>query len=54
MNVLMIGVDKTSVGGMLTVIENYLNNEYFCEKVHLQYVSTVVRGGGNFLRLKRF
>lgn len=53
MNVLMIGVDKTSVGGMLTVIENYLNNEYFCEKVHLQYVSTVVRGG-KFLKIKTF
>lgn len=44
MNVLMIGVDKTSVGGMLTVIENYLNNKYFCKKVGLQYIATVIRG----------
>lgn len=44
MNVLMIGVDKTSVGGMLTVIENYLNNKEFCEKTNLHYISTVIRG----------
>ena len=43
MNVLMIGVDKTSVGGMLTVIENYLNNKEFCGKANFQYIATVIR-----------
>lgn len=45
MNVLMIGVDKTSVGGMLTVVENYLNNEQFCKKTNLKYIATVIRAG---------
>lgn len=44
MNVLMIGVDKTSVGGMLTVVENYLNDKEFCDKIHLRYIATVIRG----------
>lgn len=43
MNVLMIGVDKTSVGGMLTVIENYLNSKKFCNDVNLHYIATVIR-----------
>jgi hypothetical protein len=43
MNVLMIGVDKTSIGGMLTVVENYLNNEDFCRKTNLKYIATVIR-----------
>lgn len=34
MNVLMIGVDKTSVGGMLTVVENYLNDKEFCNQTN--------------------
>lgn len=29
MKVLMIGVDRTSVGGMLTVVDNYLNDKSF-------------------------
>lgn len=53
MNVLMIGVDKTSVGGMLTVIENYLNNKDFCEKVKLQYIATVIRGS-KVVKIKTF
>lgn len=53
MNVLMVGVDKTSVGGMLTVIENYLNDKEFCERTNLQYVATVIRGG-KFLKIKTF
>ena len=53
MNVLMVGVDKTSVGGMLTVIENYLSDEAFCQKVNLQYVATVIRGG-KLLKIKTF
>lgn len=42
MNVLMIGVDKTSVGGMLTVVENYLNDEAFCNKTNLRYIPSVI------------
>lgn len=53
MNVLMIGVDKTSVGGMLTVIENYLNNKEFCRKANLQYIATVIRGS-KLIKLKTF
>ncbi len=45
MNVLMIGVDETSVGGMLTVVNNYRNNREFCKKVNLQYIATVIRAG---------
>ena len=44
MKVLMIGVDKTSVGGMLTVINNYLNDKEFCKATNLRYISTVIRG----------
>lgn len=43
MKVLMVGVDKTSVGGMLTVINNYLNNKEFCKQTHLKYIPTVIR-----------
>ena len=43
MNVLMIGVDKTSVGGMLTVVENYLNDKEFCNQTNLNYIATVIR-----------
>ena len=53
MNVLMIGVDKTSVGGILTVIENYLDNKEFCGKVNLQYIATVIRGS-KLIKLKTF
>lgn len=38
----MIGVDKTSVGGMLTVVENYLNDEDFCNKTNLRYIPSVI------------
>lgn len=41
----MIGVDETSVGGMLTVVNNYRNNSEFCKKVNLQYIATVIRAG---------
>ncbi|GHN23882.1 glycosyl transferase [Lactobacillus delbrueckii] len=43
MKVLMIGVDKTSVGGMLTVVQNYLNSDDFCKATDLHYISTVIR-----------
>lgn len=38
MNVLMIGVDETSIGGMLTVVNNYKNNKEFCKMTNLKYV----------------
>ena len=40
MRVLMVGVDKKAVGGMWTVVENYLNNKKFCEDVGLIYIPT--------------
>lgn len=43
MKVLMIGVDKKSVGGMLTVINNFLNSEKFVKSTNLDYVATVSR-----------
>ena len=53
MNVLMIGVDKTSIGGMLTVVENYLNNEDFCRKTNLKYIATVIRAN-KFVKIFTF
>lgn len=41
MNVLMIGVDETSLGGMLTVVDNYKENKMFCTKTNLKYIATV-------------
>jgi len=45
MNVLMVGVDKSSVGGMLTVVENYWNSKFFCEKTNLRYIPSVINRG---------
>lgn len=42
MNVLMIGVDKTSIGGMRTVVENYMNNDEFREKINFRYIPSVI------------
>lgn len=42
MKVLMVGVDRTSVGGMLTVVENYLNDDKFCDATKLVYIPSVV------------
>ena len=53
MNVFMIGVDKTSIGGMLTVVENYLNNEDFCRKTNLKYIATVIRAN-KFVKIFTF
>lgn len=44
MNVLMIGVDKTSLGGMLTVAQNYMNSEEFCKKTNLIYIPSTTHG----------
>ena len=40
MKVLMIGVDKKAVGGMWTVVENYLDNKEFCKVTNLKYIAT--------------
>ena len=42
MKVLMVGVDKTSIGGMLTVVENYWNSDFFCKKTNLRYIPSVI------------
>lgn len=53
MNVLMIGVDETSIGGMLTVVNNYKNNKAFCEQTNLKYIATVIRAN-KFTKIKTF
>lgn len=45
MNVLMVGVDESSIGGMLTVVENYRNSDFFCEKTNLRYIPSVINRG---------
>lgn len=42
MNVLMIGVDKSSVGGMWTVVQNYISDKSFCLKTNLRYIPSVI------------
>lgn len=44
MKVLMVGVHKSTKGGMWTVVENYLNDEKFCKQYNLKYISTAVAG----------
>lgn len=44
MKVLMVGVDKTTRGGMWTVVENYLNDKEFMEKTQMKYIPTSVTG----------
>ena len=53
MNVLMIGVDETSVGGMLTVVNNYKHNKKFCDITNLKYIATVIRSN-KFVKIKTF
>lgn len=53
MKVLMIGVDKTSVGGMLTVVKNYLNNKEFCRKTNLLYIPSVINSS-NIIKILFF
>lgn len=45
MNVLMVGVDETSFGGMLTVVNHYKNDTDFCKKTNLKYIPTVTNAG---------
>ena len=44
MNVLMVGVHKSTKGGMWTVVENYLNDEKFIKKYNIKYIPTSVSG----------
>ena len=44
MKVLMVGVHKSTKGGMWTVVENYLENKDFSKKYNLKYISTAVAG----------
>ena len=44
MKVLMVGVDKSTKGGMWTVVENYLHDRTFCKKTHLKYIPTSITG----------
>ena len=53
MNVLMIGVDETSIGGMLTVVNNYRNNKKFGKQTNLKYIATVIRAN-KFTKIKTF
>lgn len=42
MKILMVGVDKSSVGGILTVVKNYMSDKDFCNKTNLMYIPTAV------------
>lgn len=44
MDVLMVGVDESTKGGMWTVVENYLKDETFVKANHLIYIPTSVTG----------
>lgn len=44
MKVLMVGVGPKRVGGMWTVAENYITNEWFNQRVELSYVATSTNG----------
>lgn len=44
MNVLMVGVDESTKGGMWTVVENYLNDTDFVKKNNLVYIPTSITG----------
>jgi len=44
MKVLMVGVHKSTKGGMWTVVDNYLNNKDFCRKYNIKYIASAVSG----------
>ena len=43
-NVLMIGVHPSTKGGMWTVVDNYLNNDYLSTQVKIKYLPTATNG----------
>lgn len=44
MRVLMVGVHKSTKGGMWTVVDNYLKDDKFCKKYQLKYIATAKSG----------
>lgn len=44
MNVIMVGVDESTKGGMWTVVENYLNDQTFVAENNLIYIPTSITG----------
>ena len=44
MKVLMVGVHKSTKGGMWTVVDNYLKDENFMKKYNIKYIPTAVSG----------
>lgn len=44
MKVLMVGVHKSTKGGMWTVVDNYLSNQNFCKKYNIKYIASAVSG----------
>lgn len=48
MKILMVGVDKSTKGGMWSVVENYLDNQDFLEGNELKYIPTSI--SGNFIK----
>lgn len=44
----MVGVDRSTRGGMWTVVSNYLNDSSFCKKYNLKYIPTSITG--NFIK----
>lgn len=44
MNILMVGVDESTKGGMWTVVENYLNDTNFVERNNILYIPTSITG----------
>lgn len=51
MNVLMVGVDESTKGGMWTVVENYLKDKSFVEANNLLYIPTAITGCPLFSKL---
>ena len=51
MSVLMVGVDKSTKGGMWTVVENYLQDKDFVNRNDLVYVPTSITGCSILKRL---
>lgn len=51
MNVLMVGVDESTKGGMWTVVENYLNDKEFVKNNGLIYVPTSITGCANYKKI---
>ena len=51
MKVLMVGVDKSTKGGMWTVVQNYFDNPEFISENGISYIPTSITGCSVFKRL---